>query len=307
MTQIINASGNVGYLKANVTPVVLVDSNGNIINLSGVGTGNVMGPGSSTNNAVTVWNGTTGASIKDSSFLINGTTLSGVTYNFTNLIGLTNQSIIQGNFLDIKSSANFPNTSLTLHNDQVGLNSDGLVNIFASAGYLDLSNTSGALVDIAQNGQIGIASAPNQKIIFDAGSGNIQLNSSLSVLNSGILNLGSQSATFKVAYIDILSGNAVNQTARAWAHFSGVGGITVGDSYGVGSILRNTTGDYTVNWSTPFKSDRYCVTVSAGGGIATNFDASVAVQSGSSCRITTNNLLSLTDAGNINVQAFGTI
>ncbi len=385
MTQIINASGNIGRLKAQVTPVVLVDSNGNIINLSGVGTGDVTGSGSSLDEAVTRFNGTSGKSIQSqptifindggdfycasgtqfnfiatpaSAFQVTADNNINLTSNLHNIslnaaenIGATggidvninastgnstisagtniNLNTVSGNigissFADTNINSNgavniagdpvnisvnpsFPNTYLNLINDQVTLSADGAMGIFSAAGSINITNTSGSVISIAGNGQIGIASAPNQKIILDAGSGNIQFNSNLSALNSGTLNIGSQSKTFKVAYIDILSGNAANQTARAWAHFSGVGGITVGDSYGVSSILRNTTGDYTVNWSTPFKSDRYCVTVSAGGGIATNFDVSVAVQSGSSCRITTNNLLSLTDAGNINVQAFGTI
>lgn len=137
------------------------------------------------------------------------------------------------------------------------------------------------------------------------GSGNLTTYGNIAPINSGVATIGSQAKPYQIAYIDILSGNAVNAMARAWVHFSGVGGITVGDSYGVSSVLRNAAGDYTINWTLPFKNDMYCCVADAGGGAATNFDTSVAVQSGASVRITTNNLVGLTDAGSVNVTAFG--
>lgn len=58
-------------------------------------------------------------------------------------------------------------------------------------------------------------------------------------------------------------GNAVNGIAKAWANFTTIGGVaTIRASYNIGSITRNGTGDYTVNFAVPFADANYVTSVS---------------------------------------------
>ena len=64
--------------------------------------------------------------------------------------------------------------------------------------------------------------------------------------------------------------------AKAWVKFQGGNGNTAGTidaSFNVSSITVNNTGDYTVNFTTPFANANYCATVSSsnnGGSIIPN-------------------------------------
>lgn len=50
---------------------------------------------------------------------------------------------------------------------------------------------------------------------------------------------------------------------KAWILFNGVSGTTILDSFNVSSVTYNGTGDYTVNYTTPFSSANYSVTCTA--------------------------------------------
>jgi hypothetical protein len=52
---------------------------------------------------------------------------------------------------------------------------------------------------------------------------------------------------------------------RAWANFNGVTTVTIAASGGVSSITRNSTGNYTVNFSTTMPATNYSVVGSAPG------------------------------------------
>ncbi len=151
MVRIINTSGVGGEQSdfSSVWAVIAVNTSGmyepNIGGSNGA-TGNVNGPNSSINNSIATWNGATGKLLNSSSFSINGTTLSGNTFGFTTLSGIGNQATIQGNFLDILGGSNFPNTNITLHNDQVSLNSDGLMYLTTNAGDIGLFSSSNLLI-----------------------------------------------------------------------------------------------------------------------------------------------------------------
>lgn len=51
------------------------------------------------------------------------------------------------------------------------------------------------------------------------------------------------------------------RTARAWVVFDGKTGsvATIKDSYGITSVVRNGTGDYTITFSTAFANTNYCM------------------------------------------------
>lgn len=57
--------------------------------------------------------------------------------------------------------------------------------------------------------------------------------------------------------------------AKAWVKFNGTGTVAISASYNVASITDNGTGDYTINFTTPFSSASYCavLTGSADNGL----------------------------------------
>ena len=52
--------------------------------------------------------------------------------------------------------------------------------------------------------------------------------------------------------------------AKAWVNFNGSGTVAIRDDYGVSSITDNTTGTYTVNFSTAMNNANYIVTLVVG-------------------------------------------
>ena len=55
--------------------------------------------------------------------------------------------------------------------------------------------------------------------------------------------------------------------AKAWVNFNGTGTVSIRESYNVGSITDNGTGDYTVGFSDTIANSDYCA-VGAGKGEA---------------------------------------
>jgi hypothetical protein len=54
--------------------------------------------------------------------------------------------------------------------------------------------------------------------------------------------------------------NIINGSAKAWAKFNGNGSISSNASYNASSIVRNSTGNYTVNFTTAFSDTLYATT-----------------------------------------------
>lgn len=52
--------------------------------------------------------------------------------------------------------------------------------------------------------------------------------------------------------------NIAKRTSKAWVNFNGTGTISIRDSFNVSSITDNGTGDYTINFITPFTNTDYC-------------------------------------------------
>ena len=57
--------------------------------------------------------------------------------------------------------------------------------------------------------------------------------------------------------------NGMTGVAKAWVVFAGATG-TINGSFNVGSVTRNGTGDYTVNFSTPMSNANYSAIGNAG-------------------------------------------
>ena len=90
------------------------------------------------------------------------------------------------------------------------------------------------------------------------------------------------------------SGSAPIYACRAWVNFNGTGTVALRDSGNVSSITDNTTGDYTVNFTTAMPDANYCAVLGA-----------VNRSSGSSLTQTTN--LHSTNATNANDYLAGSV
>lgn len=59
-----------------------------------------------------------------------------------------------------------------------------------------------------------------------------------------------------------LQSNGVTTNALAWVNFNGVTTTSIRSSYNVSSVTRNSTGDYTVNYTNTLSDANYAVSVS---------------------------------------------
>jgi len=66
-------------------------------------------------------------------------------------------------------------------------------------------------------------------------------------------------ATDAVDQLSTASGSAPSYSARAWVNFNGTGTVAIRASGNVSSITDNTTGDYTINFTTAMADANYSV------------------------------------------------
>lgn len=52
--------------------------------------------------------------------------------------------------------------------------------------------------------------------------------------------------------------NCKRRVAKAWVNFNGTGLVSIRSSLNISSITDNGTGDYTINFNTPFTNTNYC-------------------------------------------------
>jgi len=62
-----------------------------------------------------------------------------------------------------------------------------------------------------------------------------------------------------VSKLDTATGSAPSYSARAWVNFNGTGTVAIRASGNVSSITDNTTGDYTINFTTAMADANYSV------------------------------------------------
>ena len=71
-------------------------------------------------------------------------------------------------------------------------------------------------------------------------------------------------STLKVDNLLNTAGNespiSVPGAAKAWLNFNGVGTVAIRDSFNVSSVTENSTGNYSVNFTTAFPDANYAVT-----------------------------------------------
>jgi hypothetical protein len=82
--------------------------------------------------------------------------------------------------------------------------------------------------------------------------------------------------------------NGMTGVAKAWVNFDGtVSPPTIRGSFNVGSVTKNTTGDYTINFTTAMSNANYCTTLgmrnnSDGLGLTASVFGDNATQAGTS-------------------------
>ena len=97
--------------------------------------------------------------------------------------------------------------------------------------------------------------------------------------------------TLKASSGVLATQNGITGIAKAWVNFTGSSG-TINGSFNVSSVTRNSTGDYTVAYTTAMTSANYCPATAlkpTTGGSSTNgkvvnikYDASLST---TSCRL----------------------
>lgn len=110
-----------------------------------------------------------------------------------------------------------------------------------------------------------------------------------------------------------LGTNEQKQICKAWVNFNGTGTIgsnqTIRSSYNVSSVLKNATGDYTINFTTPMADANYTTFIASSvvnSGFPTNYIATTTPQTAFIVRIVTAyNGVAVGDASVVCVQIFG--
>ena len=104
--------------------------------------------------------------------------------------------------------------------------------------------------------------------------------------------------------------NGVTTNALAWVNFNGTlsGTITPRANYNVGSVTKNSTGDYTINFTSALSDANYVVCGTAGdytGGTQNRMTIDPKVFATGSLRINVDNSASTTDQNAVCVAIFG--
>ena len=60
------------------------------------------------------------------------------------------------------------------------------------------------------------------------------------------------------------AGTEIGTLCRAWVNFNGTGTVAIRASFNVSSITDNSTGNYTVNFTTALEDANYCVSTAIG-------------------------------------------
>jgi hypothetical protein len=115
-------------------------------------------------------------------------------------------------------------------------------------------------------------------------------------------------ATDAVDQLSTASGSAPSYSARAWVNFNGTGTVAIRESGNVSSITDNTTGDYTINFTTAMPDANYSVSgTSSSFSIATVrgiFVNTSTAPSTTSVRVQNSNYVSAEDPVYANIQIF---
>lgn len=97
-------------------------------------------------------------------------------------------------------------------------------------------------------------------------------------------------------------------TTAVWAQFFTTAGVTtLSESYNVSSVVRNSAGNYTINFTRNFASTTYCVNITASNTSSSTFRFQFITRGAGSLNFTTNVAGVATDVTDLNVVIFGTL
>ena len=104
-----------------------------------------------------------------------------------------------------------------------------------------------------------------------------------------------------------LQSNGVATNALAWVNFNGVTTVTIRSSYNVSSVVRNSTGVYTINFSNAMSDANYCITGTAGINASTtnSYPVNPLSYSTGSCQFDHRESGSQADSTYLNIAIFG--
>jgi len=102
------------------------------------------------------------------------------------------------------------------------------------------------------------------------------------------------------------TGSAPIFACRAWVNFNGTGTVAIRASGNVSSVTRNSTGNYTVNFTTGMPDANYCATALSGttGSITRISSDTTSFATGSFTVGTANVAFEVTNSPNVNVAIF---
>jgi hypothetical protein len=156
------------------------------------------------------------------------------------------------------------------------LSSDVLWTEYAQ-GYANSAYRTAAQVQYIQDAAISGSTVP-AAIVFSTQAAGGSLNENLRIDSTGvILAAGSTAPTNYTSRGDLVlpAGRAVRaqNCAKAWVTFDGTAGSpTAADSFGVTSITKHATGDYTINFAANiFSNANYCAVGTAGSTSGSGF------------------------------------
>lgn len=95
-------------------------------------------------------------------------------------------------------------------------------------------------------------------------------------------------ATDTVDQLSTASGSAPSYSARAWVNFNGTGTVAIRESGNVSSVTDNSTGDYTINFTTALTDANYSLNVTTSNpssGAAGSGPVSLFITNGTNTRV----------------------
>jgi hypothetical protein len=100
------------------------------------------------------------------------------------------------------------------------------------------------------------------------------------------------------------NGTQTGTLCRAWVNFNGSGGISVRGSFNVGSVTRNSAGDYSINFTTALSDANYS-TVALGSENRLAMNNTTRTNTSSVTNVLTRTLSDVTaDSSIVNVSVF---